>query len=301
MPTRMETDINVCTICERPEPLTLEHVIPRVLGGTAVVRIQCDTCNSTLGSTVISQLKLDPVIRLAVRGVKRVCPEFHDAFEDRQSYVATDTSGQTVRLRLRKGTLSVTPGHGPNRSLVFDTEEHEEHIKGVLASAGLEAVPIDSAIQHIKTSEANEAIRLSDALTVVRREIVNDSVFPDLGAARQTDDRAPVLIAYNWLCARLGRGIFDARFAPVRSMLQGQPSQRIRVDRLMAKRRGYEPFHVVQAIWRADTIEIGVRLFGSVAYAVNIGASIPEWTTRLVGVQDLLSRHFSVIETDMSA
>ncbi len=62
-----------CSLCLKTVKLTSEHIIPKSIGGTLEAKIQCSACNSLLGTKLVSQIKKNPSIRLAIRNLKINC------------------------------------------------------------------------------------------------------------------------------------------------------------------------------------------------------------------------------------
>jgi len=91
----IEYDYKKCIVCLDRPPGDPEHIIPQMLGGRLAAYMLCDQCNHRFGSQLVSSLKTDISIRLAVEGVKDVVPDFASQFLERSEYIDALMSIQT--------------------------------------------------------------------------------------------------------------------------------------------------------------------------------------------------------------
>ena len=82
-----------CILCLRATSLTVEHIIPRALGGKFTARFLCKSCNDLLGSRVEPMAKKDPSIRYAIEALKDSIPDLAPALTEGQIYVADTPRG----------------------------------------------------------------------------------------------------------------------------------------------------------------------------------------------------------------
>ncbi len=71
-----------CIICLEQSELTLEHIIPKLIGGRLQSGFLCKSCNNTLGMNIDSRLKGDPQVRSAGLGLRDSLPGLVEAIEN---------------------------------------------------------------------------------------------------------------------------------------------------------------------------------------------------------------------------
>ncbi|MGA9363550.1 MAG: HNH endonuclease [Bacteroidota bacterium] len=254
-----------CTICLEKKPLTREHIIPESVGGTLEADLQCKCCNSDLGSSVVSQARKDPAIRLAIRSLRDQLPHLYTTMEEGQLYTTVGDDGQTVSAKLRNGRLQTRTQKMENGTFIFDPKTGQETIQSVLQNRGLGLEEIKTTIERFKDSPIGQLVSLSAEISAVKREI--KSAFPQFGFP-EMDERVPVLIAYNYLCLLLGVQVFDKRLDFIRRRIIGdEPSDRLKVEGLTS--REYRPFHQVYSEPNENGILVKISLFGWLVYYVH--------------------------------
>src|SRR2546422_9209751 len=107
------------SVCARLH-LTVEHMIPRALGGKFTARFLCKSCNDLLGSRVEPMAKKDPSIRYAIEALKDSIPDLAAALTEGQIYVA-DTPHGKVRGVVKKGSFRILAKRQDDGSVIQPT------------------------------------------------------------------------------------------------------------------------------------------------------------------------------------
>jgi len=259
------TDFHRCTICLEEKPLTREHIIPESIGGTLEADLQCERCNSKLGSSVVSQAKKDPAIRLAIRSLRDQLPHLYKTMEEGQLYTTVDDDGQTATAKFRDRRLQTKAQKMEDGSFIFDPKTGQKTIQSVLQNRGLALEQIKTRIDIFKKAPTGQLVSLSAGISAVKREV--KSAFPEFEFG-QMDERVPVLIAYNYLCLLLGVQVFDTRLDFIRRrIISDEPSDRLKVEGLTS--REYRPFHQVYSALKENGILVKISLFGWLVHHVH--------------------------------
>jgi hypothetical protein len=262
---RVPTYFDKCTICLKEKPLTDEHIIPESIGGTLEADLQCKSCNSDLGSGVVSQTRKDPAIRLAIHSLRDQLPQLYRRMEEGQLYTTVSDDGQAASARLRQGRLKTRAQKMEDGSLIFDPKNGQKTVQSFLQNRGLALEEIKTKIDTFKKAPADQLVNLSAEISAVRREI--KSAFPQFEFG-EMDDGVAVLVAYNYLCLLLGVQIFNKRLDFIRlRIIDDEPSDRLKVEGLTS--REYRPFHQIYSEPSENGILVKISLFGWLVYYVH--------------------------------
>ena len=124
---KIQFDFNKCIYCIENEADSWEHIIPDSIGGRLQAKMLCTDCNSKLGSTLISKVKTDPSIRLAVGHLESDIPELFEAIENNQLYVTKDNNNDVIRLKYKNSRLEIGESSTNTRlPVIFDWMMLEE-------------------------------------------------------------------------------------------------------------------------------------------------------------------------------
>ena len=281
---RAKNALERCSICLENGALTWEHIIPQSIGGTLESDIQCVSCNSELGTQLVSGAKSDQVIRLAIRNLKADLPELYESIEHGQLHVVTDVRGEKEIAKFKRGKLETKARKRKDGSIVLDTKRGERHLRRMLENDGLDREEVENTLQRFKNSPDNTHVRLSEQTLAVRWGV--ESTFPRLDAGM--DERLVVLIAYNYLCLLLNGQVLDERLSFIRDFIVNDKSTpRIKVESFTSRR--YEPYHgLCPKLVGRDTI-ITIRLFGWLIYEVHF-VGVVYGGPDFVYVEDLRNR-----------
>ena len=104
---KIDTGFRKCIICLENAPDSWEHIIPQSIGGRLQANILCKKCNSELGNMLMSKVKSDPSIRLAIKALKDIIPELFEQIEKRQLYDATDIKNDKVKKSSPKSSVKL--------------------------------------------------------------------------------------------------------------------------------------------------------------------------------------------------
>jgi hypothetical protein len=259
------TDFHRCTICLEEKPLTREHIVPESIGGTLEADLQCERCNSKLGSSVVSQARKDPAIRLAIRSLRDQLPHLYKTMEEGQLYTTVDDDGQTATAKFRRRRLQTKAQKMEDGSFIFDPKTGQKTIQSMLQNRDLALEQIKTKIDIFKKAPTGQLVSLSAGISAVKREV--KSAFPKFEFG-QMDERVPVLIAYNYFCLLLGIQVLDKRLDFIRRrIVANEPSDQLKVEGLTS--REYRPFHQVYSEPNENGILVKISLFGWLVYYVH--------------------------------
>ena len=161
-------DFDKCVYCFKNPVASWEHIIPDIIGGKLKAKLLCRNCNNELGSKLISKIKTDPSIRLAVKNLKNEIPELFETIEKNQIYNAKDKNDNYIKLRYKNSKLETIAHKKEDGSLILDTQKGVKNIEQMLRREGLSEDKIADRIQSFKKLEDNKIIQLSKAVRVVK-------------------------------------------------------------------------------------------------------------------------------------
>jgi uncharacterized membrane protein len=244
-----------CSICLLDRHLTSEHILPESIGGTLEADIQCQSCNSNLGAELVSGVRTDPSIRLAIRNLRDRLPALYESMESGQPYLATGTSGERLPSVRQKGRYRIKAHKKNDGSIIVETREAARGLRKILLKDGLGAAEVEHALTRFTEAPSNTPVLLSDQTTVVKasHELATE---PELSAPLM-DNRVIVLFAYNYLCLMLADLVLDDPLDFIRRyIVQREESSGITVDHMTSRK--YAPFHRlrVEVTERETAIEI---------------------------------------------
>jgi len=121
----MKIDFDKCIYCLKKSADSWERIIPDSIGGRLQVQLFCSNCNKIRGSVLISKIKVDSSIRLAVKNLKDVIPALFETMENRQIYTAKDNNGNYIKLKYRNGEFETIADKKEDNSLFLDTKRVE--------------------------------------------------------------------------------------------------------------------------------------------------------------------------------
>src|SRR3989304_450385 len=87
-----------CIFCKINPPGNWEHIIPESLGGRLQAKILCVSCNSTLGSELIGNLKQNASIRLIMEELKTELPNLYSQLMNKATFVGKTSDGSLVHV-----------------------------------------------------------------------------------------------------------------------------------------------------------------------------------------------------------
>lgn len=262
---RIEFDFRQCIVCIEAPADTWEHVIPGSVGGRLQARLLCSTCNSTLGSILVSKLQVDPSIRWAVECLKDELPELYASTQEGLPFEGKADDGSTIK-GIRKGNiLGVLFGRGAKGSIIQDTGEAKKRLRKTLGKQGFSTAEIENLVARLDQLKDDQALQIPDGSVFVKR--TTPAMKPQVGT-EFVDERLPALIAYEFLALLLGKAIYDHYFDEIREYIRtGERTARCTVQRMGAEK--YGTFHALDLQTGQDDCVIFVRFFRLLVFSVH--------------------------------
>jgi len=292
---KIEFDFDKCIYCLENNADSWEHIIPESIGGRLKAKILCTDCNSKLGSTLISKVKIDPHVRLAVRELKREIPELFEALENNQIYFAKDKNNNVIRLKYKNSRLEIIPHKKQDGSLVLDSKSGVKNIKQMLKKDRLSADAIKKKIQFFQKTGDN-IIQLSP--NVILEKFLTGPTFPSLQGPL-LDEKVIALIAYEFLSLLVGNLIYDNRLVFIREFIKGETkSEKPFIEYLTS--RNYSPYHKIYPEFLKTEVIINIILFRWLVHKVHIKVNIKDFnilSSDFVYLEDLKNRKTLISES----
>lgn len=295
---KIKFDFDKCIYCLENPADSWEHIIPESIGGRLQVRALCSHCNNSLGSELISKVRKDPSIRLAVKNLKSKIPELFRSIENGQPYFAPGKDNTVVRLIRKNGRYVIVPEQKEDGLIILDTKQVSKNIAQKLKKGGLTEDEIADKIQSFQELEPDKMIQLSNNLKVVKRETGPiEQCFTNLKDKRVNllGERVVVLMAYEFLSLLIGNSIYEDRLDFIRNFIrEGKQSAKLVIKSFMT--RDYSPDHRIYPELLKREIIINIILFGWLWYKVllkSFALSSPDF----VYVEDLKNKKTLIAET----
>ena len=166
-----------------------------------------------MGSKLISKVKNDPSIRLAVRNLKGEIPKLFENIEKDQVYNAKGKNGTHIRLKYKNSKFETIAHKKEDGSLILDTKKGRKNIAQMLKKEGLSEDEIAGKIQSFNKLEDNKIIQLSKTVRIVKWSI--ESTFPHLQGPL-LDKKVIALIAYEFLSLLVDNLIYNDKLDFIR-------------------------------------------------------------------------------------
>ncbi|MGH7799574.1 MAG: HNH endonuclease [Thermodesulfobacteriota bacterium] len=264
---KIDFDFYKCIYCLENDADSWEHIIPESIGGRLEAKILCTDCNNEkLGSKLISKVKTDPSIRLAIRKLKNDIPGLFEAIENNQIYIAKDKNNNVIRLRYKNSKLEIISHMKEDGSLVLDSKKGVKNIKQMLKKDRLSEDEIANKIQSFQKLDHNKVIKLSKSVQVTRWS--TGPTFPSLQGPL-LDEKIIALIAYEFLSLLLGNLIYDDELNFVREFIkEGTKSEKLVIEHLLS--RHHSPYHKIYPELLETEAIINIILFRCLVYKVHI-------------------------------
>lgn len=265
-------NFNKCIHCLENPANSWEHIIPESIGGRLESKMLCAKCNNELGSEIVSKVKADPFIRLAIRNLKSEIPELFEAIEHNQEYTAKDKNNRVIKLKYKNSKLEIIAHKRENGSIIEDTKKGVKNIKKILQKEGCSEEEIAKKIESFQELENDKVIFLSKSLKVVKRSI--NLPFPDLKVPI-LDERFIALVAYEYLSLAIGNLILHSKLDFVRKFIKdGEKSENLNIEYFTT--RYYESSHTIYPDFLETKIIMNIGLFGWLLYKVHINLGGPK-------------------------
>jgi len=262
----IEYDYKKCIVCLDRPPGDPEHIIPQMLGGRLAAYMLCDQCNHRFGSQLVSSLKTDISIRLAVEGVKDVVPDFASQFLERSEYIGTDIDHSSPRYSMKRGSLKLIPWKLPDGSITLDTDEALSALSKKLNRGGFDTETITKYISIFTEAGEDEPIKIPTGETFIKRLV--GKVKPVYQSISVNNDFW-LLVSLEFIALVIGNEIFRHSFDPVRDRLLGKSdTSPCKIDYLRAGNE-YSPVHMIRLMPNNKNLSVEVRLFRWIARIIH--------------------------------
>lgn len=255
---------------------SLEHVIPKVLGGALASRILCKQCNDFLGSEVDCHAQRDDSLRAALLAVGDRIPAIRDRVLHGMGAEAITGLGP-IPGTLKDGAFKIKAGKLADDSIIQSVDQARRTVdrllkhEGIPDSARLEALAsFDKAPEGVRTT-------LSSGVDVVQWK--TREIKPTL-KGDAADDRLFVKIAFEFLAISVGGDAYGRGLNSGRQRLIDPSAARDVVVVEYLQGADYDTFHGIAIEQNEPFVRVHMRLFGKLAYRVsfrNVTVSGPRW------------------------
>jgi len=255
---RIPYDFEKCIICLSQPCGDWEHILPDYIGGRLQGRMLCNSCNHTFGQTLVSNLKYDASIRLAMEALKDQIPALYTRAQQKAVFVGKAADSSVIRASVTKTGMKILPGPGANDSRILDTIQAADALKTKLVRHGIspeEAVKWQAKFLQL---EEDDPLQIPTGETFVKRR--TPPLQPELGATR-ADGRLMALVAFEFLSLLIGKLIHRTSFHPVRQYIRdGDETGVVTIEHFAAGKK-YDAFHAIAVAPIEGAIRVDIRLF----------------------------------------
>ena len=203
-----------CILCKINPPENWEHIIPESLGGRLQAKLLCVSCNSTLGSELIGNLKQNASIHLIMEDLKNELPSLYAKLMDKVTFVRKSPDGTLIRVSRTNKGQKVLPSRGIDGSIIQDTKEASKTLENILVKDNLPRDEIEKLKRIFAELEEDAPLVISGGFTFVKRPLTR--LQPELNPKVEIDDRLPTLIAFEFLALLIGNQILSTDFDDIR-------------------------------------------------------------------------------------
>ncbi len=263
-----------CIVClidgeQTPEgSLTLEHVIPKNIGGLLTCPFLCKRCNDRFGHDLDKTAKTDPSNRLSAIELRNDIPDLYRSLETGQKYRVVAGPAELVG-KFSAGEIIGKGMNLPDGSIMLSERETRAALRGMLRSSGASESEIADGIERFENAETGERASVGNDISVIKW--VGEDRGPILRSADQIHDLLLIKIAYEFLALMIGKSIYadQPALAGLRQVLMDHrlDESAVRVERLMADTVG--AFHGISFEGNEPHARFQIRLFGRWAYRVH--------------------------------
>jgi HNH endonuclease len=255
-----------CILCKINPPENWEHIIPESLGGRLQAKLLCVSCNSTLGSELIGNLKQNASIRLIMEDLKNELPSLYAKLMDKATFVGKSPDGTLIRVSRTNKGQKVLPSRGIDGSIIQDTKEASKTLENILVKDNLPLDEIEKLKLIFAELEEDAPLDISGSFTFVKRPLTR--LQPELNPKVEIDDRLPTLIAFEFLALLIGNQILSTDFDDIRQYIRyGTLTENIVVEQVHGKKN--DTVHAIVVEPTENTIRFHIRLFRWITFLVN--------------------------------
>ena len=284
---RVAYEFEKCILCTKNPPGNWEHIIPESLGGNLQARLLCVSCNSTFGTKLVGNLKLNDSIRLAMEFLKGELPELYSRLMNKATFVGKASDGSLIRIsKSRKNRHQVLHSNGTGSSRIEDTRTASKTLEKILAKNKLPEDQVNKLKREFIDLQENVPFDIPGGYTFIKRPIPR--LNPELHPKEKIDDRFPTLIAFEFLAILCGNQILNEAFDEIREYINHNiPTNKVVVEQFIGGNK-YDTAHAIIFEPTPDSVRIFVRLFRWITYVV-IFRKISFQRKRCIYFEDLKS------------
>ena len=284
---RVAYEFEKCILCMKNLPGNWEHVIPESLGGNLQARLLCVSCNSTFGTKLIGNLKLNDSIRLVMENLKSELPELYSQLMDKATFTGKASDGSLIRVsKSHKKGHKVLHSNGSGGSRIEDTMKASKTLEKILVKNKLPKDQVNKITREFIDLQENVPFNVLGGYTFIKRPIPR--LNPELNPKEKIDDRFPSLIAFEFLAILCGNQILNKAFDEIREYINHDiPTNKVVVEQFIGGNK-YDTAHAIIFEPTPDSVRISVRLFRWITYVV-IFRNISFQRKRCIYFEDLKS------------
>lgn len=255
-----------CIICLENPCGDWEHVIPEFIGGRLKGRMLCDSCNHAFGSLLVSKLKTDPSIRLAIEALKNKLPDLYNKMQRKATYTGIADDSSKIRATNTKNGIKILDGQGIDGSLILDTDNAQKALKKKLERFGISSEELEEWVQRFTQLKEDIAFPIPTGEIFVKRK--TPSLNPELNIEK-VSDRLLALIAFEFLSLIIGSLIYRPSFNAIRQFVQNNHETELITVKQFQGGGFYDTFNGIFVTPIENAIRVDIRFFRWVAYVVT--------------------------------
>ncbi|VAW04853.1 hypothetical protein MNBD_ALPHA07-1893, partial [hydrothermal vent metagenome] len=251
------------------DELTVEHIIPKSIGGILRCRFLCPTCNSKFGAGFEANASLAPELRKAASGLMNI-PTLKEKLERGAEYQG-QFGDRILKNKLRRDGNIGTAKLG-EKSWIVPEQDTPNHLTSTLRKAGLTDQEISDALSKWEAAPADEIDELDAGYSFLKwldHPIMPTYTEPPMSLL------VPLKIAYEFAALLVGNDIYRPEFQHLRQILIDQDEDMAgeivtyQWAKIPDTFRGI-PFHGIVFEGNQEVAQFQVRLFDTRAFIVRL-------------------------------
>ncbi|MEP3275911.1 MAG: HNH endonuclease [Stappiaceae bacterium] len=253
-----------CIVCLEIGQLTVEHVIPKSLGGILTSRFLCKSCNDRFGAGFEANARLAPELRKAASGLGGNLLNLKEKLET-GAYYLSQYGELKSEVKLRKdGQLSVTTLEDGSR--IVPEVDFPGHIATIMQKRGIADHQIDNAISTWEAAPSGVDVDLGEDVCV--RKWQDHPAMPAY-TEPPLSMLVPLKIAYEFVALVVGGAVYCSSLQHIRDILNN--SDEAGAAHMVTYKWARKPdaFHGITFEGNRNVAQFQVRFFGLLAYTVR--------------------------------
>lgn len=255
-----------CIVCMQEADLSIEHIIPRSIGGILTCRFLCKSCNERFGAGFEADARIAPEIRKAAGQHGESISDLRDRLEVgaryKQSFGDNDRTAELRKDRVL-GAAKLN-----DSSLIVPEMEAAQKIRSILGKSGASDREINSAVKTWEAAPPNTEVDLGHGVFIKRWQN---------HPARPTYDEpalsplVPLKIAFEFVSLILGGAVYlrNHTLQEVRRILTDQDEASADALIEVGLATASAPFHGIAFQGNRPNAQVQVRLFGTLSFTVE--------------------------------